>query len=400
MPELIQCPKCNRKLRVPDNLLGKKVKCPSCSTTFTAAAGEEELPTAPLIEEEESPKVAPRKPPPRPREEAIEERSERPRRRPRPPEDEDEEEDETEADDYEDEEEEERPRRRRRPIDEDEDEEEEGRPRREGRTVDWVKVRQGITFVLIAICVAIGGALVVGIAGAVITMGAAAGAAGAAGGGRPPIGAVAVAGGGMVAVVGLNVLVQIVAEVLTLIGYVFCMNAPQKYNARTLAVTTVVLAGANLAFTLLALLFAFTSGLGLAGMRGLGFSGGAAIMNMIAAACNLGKYFTFLLFLIAVARCIRVRSLEKSTRNLTILSAVGIAGTLVWFILTVVVVGATAAGAVAGGAGGAGAAMGGGLMAIAACGCIMLVVGLAIFVWYIVVLAQTRAALSNYLARR
>src|SRR5438105_10355577 len=113
MPEVIQCPKCNRKLRVPDNLLGKKVKCPSCSTAFTAAAGEEELPTAPLIEEDEAPKVAPRKPPPRPREEAIEERSDRPRRRPRPAEDEDEYEDETEADDYEEEEEEARPRRRR-----------------------------------------------------------------------------------------------------------------------------------------------------------------------------------------------------------------------------------------------------------------------------------------------
>jgi predicted Zn finger-like uncharacterized protein len=30
------CPSCRRQLRVPDDLLGKLVKCPSCGTTFTA----------------------------------------------------------------------------------------------------------------------------------------------------------------------------------------------------------------------------------------------------------------------------------------------------------------------------------------------------------------------------
>lgn len=36
--EIISCPDCSRKLRVPDNLLGKQVKCPSCGKTFTAEA--------------------------------------------------------------------------------------------------------------------------------------------------------------------------------------------------------------------------------------------------------------------------------------------------------------------------------------------------------------------------
>jgi predicted Zn finger-like uncharacterized protein len=36
MPETIRCPQCGRELRVPDSLLGKKVKCPSCATTFSA----------------------------------------------------------------------------------------------------------------------------------------------------------------------------------------------------------------------------------------------------------------------------------------------------------------------------------------------------------------------------
>ena len=40
------CPTCSRKLRVPDDLAGKRVKCPSCGTNFqtngTAAEAEEE----------------------------------------------------------------------------------------------------------------------------------------------------------------------------------------------------------------------------------------------------------------------------------------------------------------------------------------------------------------------
>jgi hypothetical protein len=36
MQNTIPCPSCNRELRVPDQLLGKLVKCPACSKTFTA----------------------------------------------------------------------------------------------------------------------------------------------------------------------------------------------------------------------------------------------------------------------------------------------------------------------------------------------------------------------------
>jgi len=36
MPEQVQCPSCLQGLRVPDKLLGKKVKCPKCGTVFEA----------------------------------------------------------------------------------------------------------------------------------------------------------------------------------------------------------------------------------------------------------------------------------------------------------------------------------------------------------------------------
>ena len=37
MPEVVSCPKCQRKSRVPDTLVGKKVKCPGCAEIFTAS---------------------------------------------------------------------------------------------------------------------------------------------------------------------------------------------------------------------------------------------------------------------------------------------------------------------------------------------------------------------------
>ena len=37
MANVISCPSCDRQLRVPDELLGQSVKCPSCNETFTAA---------------------------------------------------------------------------------------------------------------------------------------------------------------------------------------------------------------------------------------------------------------------------------------------------------------------------------------------------------------------------
>src|SRR3981189_84925 len=49
MPEVVTCPQCERQLRVPDELIGQRVKCPTCGTNFTAnvetlprSGGEEE----------------------------------------------------------------------------------------------------------------------------------------------------------------------------------------------------------------------------------------------------------------------------------------------------------------------------------------------------------------------
>src|SRR6266478_5869515 len=36
MPSIISCPSCQKQLKVPDELIGKSVKCPGCKETFTA----------------------------------------------------------------------------------------------------------------------------------------------------------------------------------------------------------------------------------------------------------------------------------------------------------------------------------------------------------------------------
>jgi predicted Zn finger-like uncharacterized protein len=55
-----QCPSCNRKLRVPENLLGKSVRCPECKETFTVHASGDESAAATGV----TTRPAPAQPPP------------------------------------------------------------------------------------------------------------------------------------------------------------------------------------------------------------------------------------------------------------------------------------------------------------------------------------------------
>ncbi len=50
MPIETTCTSCGRPLRVPDELMGRQVKCPSCGTTFTAGAARTGAP-APAVPE-------------------------------------------------------------------------------------------------------------------------------------------------------------------------------------------------------------------------------------------------------------------------------------------------------------------------------------------------------------
>ena len=133
---------------------------------------------------------------------------------------------------------------------------------------------------------------------------------------------------------------------------------------------------------------------------------GASVVGVIAGALTLAKLFVFLFFLMALAKCLRAWSLQKSVKFLTILSGVAIVGAIVLVILAVVVVGGAAFAAMGQQPGGAQpgqpaiAALGGGMIAVFLCGCVDLLLGVVCFVWYLVALAQTRAEVGTFLFRR
>ncbi|HEY7315735.1 MAG TPA: hypothetical protein VH643_40775 [Gemmataceae bacterium] len=82
MPLTIACPNCGKSLKLPEAVVGKRVRCPGCQEIFTAEAPEEEEPIRPAAESEgvqERPSRSRRVE----REEPEEEEEERPRRRPR-----------------------------------------------------------------------------------------------------------------------------------------------------------------------------------------------------------------------------------------------------------------------------------------------------------------------------
>jgi predicted Zn finger-like uncharacterized protein len=356
MPTIVQCPKCDKQLRVPDHLLGKKVRCPGCHETFVA---EEDLPVAPLLEddqEEEQPPVRRRSAARRPQEEDFEEevavRKRRPARRPPVEEDEDEDVPDESAPE--------------------EDYEDEPRPR---QSVDWYKVRTGIGLVLLSICIAI----MTGAIGGAIGGAAARAAAPAGGGGR-----------GETALKLILGLMGLAADGTALIGYLFCLSAPTKNNARTLAIVTLVLAAVSLLFTGIEFILSLTDAGQAPGMS-------RAVLLMIGILIGLIKLFVFLFFLRAVARCLKDRSLAKNIKNLMILYGTALGGFIVTMVLVLVTVaGMMAAVAQQGAAPAPGVLRGlGGIALTMVCwGCVDLLLLLGGAIWYIVTLVQVRTAIG------
>lgn len=64
MPSVIACPSCQKQLRVPDEYIGRNVKCPGCKETFTAQVEAKSAPPPPAEEEiVEKPRKKPAPPP-------------------------------------------------------------------------------------------------------------------------------------------------------------------------------------------------------------------------------------------------------------------------------------------------------------------------------------------------
>ncbi len=81
MTEIATCPQCARALRVPPELIGQRVKCPACATTFTAGGEGRPDEAPPPAHREPAPERAPERPASRERDEDRDRDERRPRQR-------------------------------------------------------------------------------------------------------------------------------------------------------------------------------------------------------------------------------------------------------------------------------------------------------------------------------
>src|SRR5262245_30920383 len=70
--DLLRCPSCQRLLRVPDNLAGRPLRCPTCDAVFDAGEGLPAESPAPAVAVPDEPPVRRVIPPPAGREEPWE----------------------------------------------------------------------------------------------------------------------------------------------------------------------------------------------------------------------------------------------------------------------------------------------------------------------------------------
>ena len=388
----MSCPDCGRKLRVPDHLLGKNVKCPGCGQKFLAEAREEpEQETAPA---------------PSRREAVTYKRAgdDAPKSRRRPAEQEDE--------DY--------PVSRRRRDDDDDVRDRPAASKADVRQ-GWERVRFGINLVIIAIWIGIGtgvaalsGWLLLVLFG-VASFGSMMSSAGPGSGpmsqqqanqmaGQAAGAGVAIMVGGC-AVGGLVILLLLAQLATRLTGLGFCMGVaatPKTQALKGLAIAVFSLAIANLVLPLGSTGASFA--LARTALGGcVGFSG-----QGLTAVLTLAEYICFFLFLRGVAVVMKKDGLAQNILIYMIAAPIYFAMVVIMAIVLPLVgaaaflgVGMSSAGSnqpsqAMGNAAGAGAAM---LVGGLVCGALIVLIGLALFIWYIILLYQVRGAVDGWLGR-
>jgi predicted Zn finger-like uncharacterized protein len=367
----MHCPHCEQKIRVREEYLGKRVKCPGCGERFIVDPETEEPMVVGQVDEaddEERP-IRKRRAAPPPEEDQEEER---PRRR-RPAREEQEEAEDT------------RVTRKRPPAAEDEvedeehydaDEEEAQRRKAKRSKAGWRKVRTGLTLILIAFFVVVG-LFVVSLVGA--------GAAGAMAGPKGDFSASRRIGA-IGAIIGC-----IVGFGLSLTGLGFCIAVPVKTGAKPFAIGALALG--ILAFLLWSIRTAFEAANGTLGGEQNAQAGVST--ELIMSAMFLGLLFfyslVFLLFLRATALAVR----REGTATLIVIDLVVL---VIWGLMLAVVVAVIGAAPLAGAAPPGAAAAGVGFALLGA-SCVLIVAVLAFAILSVIAVAKVRAAVSEKAGR-
>lgn len=391
MPQIVSCPDCGRKLRVPDHLLGKNVKCPGCGQKFVAEAAEEpkEAAPQPVCEgvtasrryEEDAPKSRGRRA-------------------------------EQEDDDY--------PAAKRRRRDEDDDDR--GGPAASKADVrqGWQRVRFGLNLIIVGVWIAVG-TVVAAISGWLLLVLFGVASFGSMLSSMPTAGAPATqqqasqmagqaAGTGVALMVGgcvvggLVILLALGRLACALTGEGFCMAvAPTRKTQvlRGLAIAVFCMGIANLILPWVSAGVSF--GLARYGGGCVGLAG-----NGLFSVLALAEFICFCLFLRGVAAVMKKDGLAQNVLFYMIATIVfGALVGLMAFVLpfvgaaAIIGIGASSAGsnnasATAGNMAGAGAAV---LIGGVVCGALLLLIGLALFIWYIILLYQVRGTVDRWLDR-
>jgi predicted Zn finger-like uncharacterized protein len=409
MPQIITCPDCERKLRVPDNLLGKKVRCPSCSVLFKAAAGDigaedpTEEPDAepsvrrrPAVRDEryaDSPRSRRRhideeeeeddRPPRRRRIDEKKEEDDRPPRRRRIDEEE---------------EEEERPRRRR--DEEDEDEDHDRRPSLRDKKAGWNKVRIGINLVMIGIWVWLAGIVLGGLGvllGFVLV-----GSALFAGGGQTGLSSLGTGGIILLLSVGFYYLCLFAELVLRLTGYGLCMAVPPRRDSglKPLAITAFASAAAYVVFSILNLAVSGFTGFATSVSTRSGGNAAGSGLALMGWMCAVASFIVYLFFLRSL--CNNVRARDQASKPITVL----IAFVCYWVVASFIGGIMLCAGGLtffkamqSQSASSAANSMGVWLIIFLVVLCLLVLVYLGMQVWYVMVLQKIRDAVASYRRR-
>jgi hypothetical protein len=205
----------------------------------------------------------------------------------------------------------------------------------------------------------------------------------------------------MLVLQGIYLLAALASLGLQITGNVFCMAAPSRHGAKTLARVSVSLLVGGLVLMLVGLAVAVVgTGAGLAAATpgpALAASGAGLVIMGIAYLAILAQPIVFLFMLRALAFVIRADGLARSIVYLMIvglLAVLSIIGAVVIVLLGIMGSASTIS------SGGPSS----GVMAFVGAGCVAYCLGLGLgvtyFSWYIVTLFQLRGAIGEYLRRR
>ncbi len=434
MPVIVSCSDCAKKLRVPDNLLGKKVRCPGCGNMFTASAdgqADDEAARSATDVEDRAEAIADRRPVAAPAREGEDEDSRQRRRGGAPARGGDEHEDRSrrrrEEDDRDDrrsrreeddriarrEEDDRRDRRdeddrrdRRREEDDRRDRRDEGAPSKaEQERAGWRKVRLGLTLVIFGAIayLAFHGAMLLG-GGIFMLTGVAlldSLFSGGISGGQALGGAVAM-GIGLMVFLSVMGLFRLAETGLRLTGMGICLAVPNRKDsfankgliiaAFACAATYALLQAAQLAWS--------AHAMGSFGALLVLVSGGYGWLGYAGHVLGIAWLIVFLIFVRSV--CVTLKDKEAAKTVMAVLIAWA-----VWYGLTAIVGMVAVCGGVAAGAsamtsrtaGGAATSIGTYAVIIGILVTITYLGMLGLHVWYVLVLVRVRNLVEQHLGR-